>query len=164
MFPIATIAGSAIQSIFSSGSSTNTNSVASLNNAIPTDSNQLSPFAQIVSTLQQLEQSNPAQYAQVTKQISTNLQNAAQTAQSGGNTTQANELNQLATDFTNASTSGQLPNLQDLAKAIGGHHHHNSGSQFLSALQASATENSQTNPLSIIQSTLSGAGITLSGS
>ena len=89
------------------------------------DNGRLSPFAQLISTLQQLQQSDPAKYQQVTQQIATNLQSAAQTAQSDGNATAANQLNQLATDFTNASTSGQLPNLQDLAQAIsGGHHHH----------------------------------------
>ncbi len=77
-----------------------------------------------MNTLQQLQQSNPTNYQQVTQQIATNLQAAAQTAQSEGNTTAANQLNQLATDFTNASTSGQLPNIQDLAQAMGGHHHH----------------------------------------
>jgi hypothetical protein len=95
--------------------------------ALPTDNGQLSPFTQIMSTLQQLQQSDPTKYQQVTQQIATNLQNAAQTAQADGNTTAASQLNQLAKDFTNASTSGQLPNIQDLAKAIGGgHHHHHS--------------------------------------
>jgi hypothetical protein len=88
------------------------------------DSSSLSPFTQLLSTLQQLQQSNPAQYQQVTQQIATNLQSAAQTATSDGNTTAANALNQLATDFTNASQNGQLPNIQDLAQAIGGGHHH----------------------------------------
>jgi hypothetical protein len=93
------------------------------------DSGQLSPFAQLLSTLQQLQESNPTQYQQVTQQIATNLQNAAQTATSDGNTTAASQLNQLATDFTNASQSGQLPNIQDLAQAVGGggHHHHHHG-------------------------------------
>jgi hypothetical protein len=90
------------------------------------DSGQLSPFAQLLSTLQQLQQSNPTEYKQVTQQIATNLQNAAQTATSDGNTSAANQLTQLATDFTTASQSGQLPNISDLAQAIGGggHHHH----------------------------------------
>jgi hypothetical protein len=89
------------------------------------DTNQLSPFAQLLSTLQQLQQSDPTEYQQVTQQIATNLQNAAKTASADGNTAAATQLNQLATDFTNASQSGQLPNVQDLAQAVsGGHHHH----------------------------------------
>jgi hypothetical protein len=94
------------------------------------DSTQLSPLAQLLSTLQQLQQSNPTQYAQVTQQIATNLQAAAQTAASDGNTAAANQLSTLATDFSNASTSGQLPNIADLAQAVGGHghgHHHSHG-------------------------------------
>ena len=90
----------------------------------PHDSSSLSPFTQLLSTLQQLQQSNPAQYSQVAQQIAKKLQSAAQTASSNGNATAADELNQLATDFTNASQTGQLPNIQDLAQAIGGAHHH----------------------------------------
>jgi hypothetical protein len=88
------------------------------------DSTQLSPLAQLLSELQQLQQSDPAKYQQVTQQIATNLQSAAQTAQEGGNTTAANQLTQLASDFTTASQSGQLPDIQDLAQAVGGGHHH----------------------------------------
>jgi hypothetical protein len=89
------------------------------------DSNQLSPFAQLLSILQQLQQSNPTEYQQITQQIATNLQSAAKTATTDGNTAAAAQLNQLATDFTTASQSGQLPNVQDLSQAVaGGHHHH----------------------------------------
>jgi hypothetical protein len=152
------------------------------------ENGQLSPFAQVMSTLQQLQQSNPTEYAQVTQQIATNLQSAAQTATSDGNTSQASTLNQLATDFTNASKSGQLPNVQDLAQATGGHHHHHhshatsgdadsssttgastsdtSGTsqinQILAAFQANGAQNEATNPMAIIMNTLSTAGINVS--
>jgi len=115
------------------GASQSTNSSSNLVKATstlsPQDNGQLSPFAEILGTLQQLQQSNPTQYQQVTQQIATNLQSAAKTATADGNTAAASQLNQLATDFTNASTSGQLPNIQDLAQAIGGggHHHHHGG-------------------------------------
>ena len=154
----------------------------------PSDSGQLSPFAQLMSMLQQLQQSDPAKYRQVTQQISTNLQAAAQTDIANGNTAGANHLSQLATDFNNASTKSQLPNVQDLAQAIGGGHHHhhhhaesaapnNSGagssssgtassssssqspSQFLASFQANGTQNDALNPMSIIMNTLSDAGI-----
>lgn len=144
------------------------------------DSGQLSSFAQLASTLQQLQQSNPAEYSQVTQKIAANLQSAAQTAQASGNTTAAAQLNQLATDFSNASSTGQLPNLQDLAQAVGGHHghhHHGSGSsdssgttstsssavgQLLSSLQSGASQNTSLNAATIIQNTLTSAGITTS--
>ena len=160
------------------------------------DSGQLSPFAQLASTLQQLQQSDPAKYQQVTQQIATNLQNAAQTAQADRNTTAANQLNQLSADFTAASKTGQLPNFQDLAMAASGHHpghHHHAAassdadastsstsaasgtnssagstnqnlSQFLSSLQTNGTQTSSLDPTSIILSTLSNAGISVSNS
>jgi len=105
------------------------------------DNSQLSPFAQLMNTLQQLQQSNPAKFAQVTQQIATNLQSAAQTATSSGNTAAASQLNQLATDFSNASTNGQLPNVADLAKAMGGghRHHHASSSSDSSSTAGSAS-------------------------
>jgi hypothetical protein len=163
------------------------------------DNSRLSPFAQLVSTLQELQQSDPAKYQQVTQQIATNLQSAAQTAQSDGNTAAATQLNQLAGDFTNASKSGQLPNIQDLAQAVGGHHRHHhahaasadsdsassannsssansssSGttsssatqtlSQLLAAFQTNGTQGGAQDPMNIILSTLSNAGITGSNS
>jgi len=126
-----------------------------------------------MNTLQQLQQSDPAKYQQLTQQIATNLQAAAQTAQSSGNTTAATQLNQLATDFTNASKSGQLPNIQDLAQAMGGHHHHHHHAdstssasstsstldQLLASFQAGAAQNDSLDPMSIILSTLSSSGI-----
>jgi hypothetical protein len=153
------------------------------------ENGQLSPFAQLMSTLQQLQQSNPAEYQQVTQQIATNLKTAAQTATADGNSTQASQLNQLATDFSTASQSGQLPNVQDLAQAIGGGHHHHHGhaassnadnssstnsastsstdstnsiSQLLAAFQANTAQNEATNPMAIIMNALSGAGINIS--
>jgi hypothetical protein len=156
------------------------------------DNSRLSPFAHLMSELRQLQQSDPAKYQQVTQQIATNLQNAAQTAQAGGDTTAATQLNQLASDFTDASKSGQLPNMQDLAQAVGGHHHHHHHhhaeaastdptgilstgssassassspasqtlSQLLGAFQTNGTQSAATDPMSIIMSTLSSAGIT----
>jgi hypothetical protein len=81
------------------------------------DSNQLSPLAQVLHTLQQLQLNDPAKYKEITGQIATSLQNAPQSAQEQGNTT-------LADQFARASQTGQLPDIQDLAQAIGGHHHH----------------------------------------
>jgi hypothetical protein len=149
------------------------------------DNSQLSPFAQLMSDLQKLQQTDPAKYQQVTSQIATNLQTAAQTATAAGNTTAAAQLTQLSTDFNNASKSGQLPNMQDLAQAVGGHHHHHHHhaepastdptstsstssttspsqtlSQLLAAFQTNGTQSAATDPMSIIMSTLSSAGIT----
>ncbi len=135
------------------------------------DNGQLSPFAQIASSLQQLQQSNPTEYQQVTQAIATNLTSAAQTAQTDGNTKESTTLTQLASDFTSASQNGQLPNLQDLAQATGGtsghhHHHHHggggssSGSTTSSTSSTTESQSNSLNPLSIIFQTLSNAGIT----
>jgi hypothetical protein len=146
------------------------------------DTPQLSQPAQVLSSLQQLQQSDPAKYQQVTQQVATNLQSAAQTAQTSGNATAATQLNQLSTDFSTASQSGQLPNVQDLAHAIGGggHHHHHSHAassdsdsasqaggananqtmnQLLTAFQPTTIQTQSVNPTSIILQTLADAGI-----
>jgi hypothetical protein len=78
------------------------------------------------------------------------MQTAAATAQSNGNTTEASQLNQLATQFQNASQSGQLPSAQSLQQAglgghHGGHHHHSGGAS------QSATGTDASNPLSAYQ-------------
>ena len=189
--PINNLSGY-VQSLVSSalqgtGLTTNKNhsslGTSGLSSVTQSDSQQLSPFAQMMSELQQLQQSDPTKYAQVTQQVAANLQSAAQTATSQGNTVAANQLTQLSTDFTQASQTGQLPNIQDLAQATGvtghhhGHHHHAGSassdadsasssssssstlSQLLSAFQANSTESDALNPTSIIMNTLASAGI-----
>jgi len=93
------------------------------------DSIQISPLGQLISTLQQLQMTDPAKYAQVTQQIATNLQAAAQTAQTQGNSSEAKQLTALAADFNSASKGGKVSTLvQDLTPAAGlGHHRHGSG-------------------------------------
>jgi hypothetical protein len=115
----------------STSSTTNQNSLLSIADSLSgsgsTSGGQPSTLAQLFETLQKLQQTNATQYSQVTGQIAANLQSAAQTATSSGNTNAANFLNQLATDFSNASKDGQLPSIQGLAQAVGGkggHHHH----------------------------------------
>ncbi|HWD99276.1 MAG TPA: hypothetical protein VG345_09570 [Bryobacteraceae bacterium] len=166
----------------SEGLSANTSTAAtSTSNAAPSDTSSLSPFAQLVSAFQQLQQSDPTTYAKLTQQIGTNLQSESQTAQSQGNSSVAGELSQLANDFTTASQTGQLPNLQDLAQAVGGgstasgthghHHHHHSDASSSSdsssasdstASSSTASFSSNTSTSSILLQTLSSAGIGVS--
>jgi len=197
-----------IQSLLSSAANQTASSSGGIDPSsltLPQDNSpQLSPFARILSTLQQLQQSDPSQYQQVTSQIATNLQDAAKTAGANGDTSQASELNQLAADFNNASQNNALPNIQDLAQAAYGmqrhHHHHDmqaapsdpsgagaadngsSGSsstpasgtgtasatysdnlsQLISAFfvnSTSSAQNTALDPLSIINTTLSNAGL-----
>ncbi len=124
---ISSLYSANLQSILSNAfqSASSSLSSASVTNTPQPDSGQLSPFAQDLATLQQLQQTDPTKYKQVTGQIATNLNAAAQTARQNGNTAAATQLSQLASDFNSASSTGQLPNVQDLAKAVqgGGHHH-----------------------------------------
>jgi hypothetical protein len=149
---LQSILGTALQGTGSTTSTTGkANTVSSASLQSHSDNGQLSPFAQLLSTLQQLQQSNPTQYQQVTQQIATNLQTAAQTATSDGNTTAATQLTQLATDFTNASQTGQLPNIQDLAAAVGGgggHHHHHHFHNDVSGASSSGASSSSTSTTS----------------
>ena len=125
--------------LFPDNNSAATAAASSATSVQQPDSGQLSSFAQLVSELEQLQQTNPAEYTQVTQKIAANLQTAAQSAQSGGNTTAATQLNQLATDFSNASATGQLPNFQDLAQAVGGRNGHHQGSGVSSIIQSALT-------------------------
>jgi hypothetical protein len=79
------------------GSSTSVNA-SSLSG--PADSSQVSPHAELMSTRLQLQHADPSKYEQVTEQIAVNPQEAAQTSQSQGNTSTANELNQLSSVFS----------------------------------------------------------------
>jgi hypothetical protein len=85
------------------------------------DVGHLSPLAIITGPLLQLQQADPVKYEQVTDRIAVNLQSAAQTAQAHGEAAAVTrQLAQLATGFRDASHRGDIPNLQDLAQAVGG--------------------------------------------
>jgi len=184
---VSSILGSALQltGVAAKGAAKGSETGTASSTAQPQDSGQLSPLAQLVNNLQQLQQARPAQYAQVTRQISTNLQNAAQSAQSEGNPAGASQLSQLAREFSSASSSGQLPGLQELIHGVGrGHLHHaeaagtvsnhtsgftsgSSGAQGSSGNYplgdwsnfAPSGSTSGLDPMAIINNTLSGNGI-----
>jgi len=154
---IVNLASGYLQSLITGGSanSSSQSSIAPTGNGTGANT---SPFARILSSLQQLQQSNPSQYTQVTQQISTSLQTTANSATAAGNTGFASEVSQLSTDFQKASTSGQLPNVQDLARAIGVGHHRLAGLSSVSNLIPSSSAGAS-NPLSIIENSLSSAAI-----
>ncbi len=161
-----------------------TSSLLTPSTASTSDGGQLSPLAQVVSVLQNLQESNPTEYAQIIGQIAANLQSAAQTAKASGNTAVSQDLTQLASAFTTASQTGQLPQFQNQSQDSNqgsgqhahGHHHHHGGdmsststssgtatatgasSATDSAFSSTATANS-TNPISIIFNTLQNAGL-----
>jgi hypothetical protein len=128
-----------------------TTSPAGASSAGQPDSSQISPLGQLISTLQQLQKTDPTKYAKVTQQIATNLQGAAQTAQTQGDSSEAKQLTALAADFSSASKGGKLSTLfQDLTPATGtGHHRHGSGvaSMVGSATDSTSTADSASNQL-----------------
>jgi hypothetical protein len=147
----------ALQGIGLTGNSQSTSST-SATSGIGQDNSQISPFAQLLNTLQQLQQTDPNKYSQVTQQIAANLQSASQTETANGNTAAANQLNQLSSDFSAASGNGQLPDVADLAKALsGGRHHHHGSSGGESSANASSDSNSDSdsNSTSIASQALS---------
>ena len=142
---LQSILGNALQGTGLSLNSTSSNGISGISPQSQ-DNGQLSPLAQVLSSLQNLQQSNPTEYQQVTQQIAANLQSAAQAATNEGNSTAANQLNQLSKDFSTASQTGQLPNISDLAQAIGGgggHHRHHHGGHHASS-SSSSTDSTST--------------------
>ncbi len=107
--------------------------------AQPAATAQISPAAQFMSMLQQIQQQNPDQFKQVAAKIAAGLQKQAQQAQSTGDTTSATQLNQLAADFQNSAKTGQLPPVQDLqAAGLGAHNHHRQIGNLLSGVLGTA--------------------------
>lgn len=120
------------------------------------NANQSSPFAQLLTGLQQLRQTSSTQYAKVSQQVSSNLSTAATKAQGQGNATLASELNILSKDFATASQTGKLPNFHDLETAM---HAGDSNQQAKVDIGGSPVKGSHFNPLKIIGQALSLAGV-----
>jgi hypothetical protein len=106
--------GNTIQSTRPAGNSSGASGGASLD-LQPSDTSQLSPLGQILSTLQQAQQSGGSLYQQLTQEVAAGLQ---QTAQGIGDSKAANLLNQIAGDFTQASKTGAVPDISNLANAV----------------------------------------------
>ncbi len=139
--PISQIATSLIQPVTSLLSSATTTSTGSSSSAIQTDADpQISGAAKFLNVLQLLATSNPTEFKQITSQISNQLTQAATDAKSQGDTTDASQLTNLASQFNTASQTGQLPssllNQSSQTSATGttsahhGHHHHHGGSAY----------------------------------
>lgn len=103
--PLINLAGSVAQSLIHGNAGSAINST---------------PFAQVLNSLETVQQTNPAQYRSVARQISASLQASAQSASASGNSALAGQLSRLSADFTVASNSGQLPSTPDLAQAFAG--------------------------------------------
>jgi len=98
--PLVNLASDFISSLIPGSSSSSSSTSASSNT---TTANRTSPFADVLSSLQQ---SDPAEFQTVTQQIAGYLQTGAQSATANGYTALASQLTQLSTDFTNVSAKG----------------------------------------------------------
>jgi hypothetical protein len=103
--PLVGIAGGLIESLF-----TGTHKAPAPSGLIATQTGQVSPFAQILGSLQHLQQMNPTQYQKVTLQISNNLATASRSVTLNGNPVLGAQLKRLSTDFRISAASGHLPN------------------------------------------------------
>ena len=72
----------------------------------------------MLAELQQLETFNPGKYSKVSQLISANLSTAATSAQKQGHSALAANLSTLSKDFSDASQTGQLPNVSDLERVM----------------------------------------------
>ena len=148
---------------------TNQTGASSAAGGVPTDSNDVSSLAKLMSELQQLQQSDPDKFKAVMSDIANTLKTDAQNATGS----QATFLNNLANKFDQAAQTGQMPDLQPKAPSAGGGHHHHHHVQSYEALAAtpadtsaaSASSSSQRTPFSlvqVIQDALQNASVSLS--
>jgi hypothetical protein len=134
----------AIQNLF--GSKAPAKTPASPATFLPDDSTstRISPQASMLSRLQQLQTSDPAQFQQVTAQMAARLQKASALFQQAGDSTTADRIGKLADQFQKASETGTMPSVQDLQQSAGaagqhyhgGHHHHGGASSGTGATDA----------------------------
>lgn len=136
---LASLAGSVIHPLYSAITGHKSHS------QVPTDtgdSPQVSGPAQILSKLQDLAQSDPAKFKQVTAGLAHNFRKLAVQAHGAGNSSQADRLNQLAKGLQTASETGQAPNFR---------HHLNAHAGVHSVAQTAYSQG-QPNPLDLLTS------------
>ncbi len=124
-------------------------------NSVATDSAQLSPMADLLNQLQQLQQTDPDKFKSVMSSIADTLKTDAQSATGP----QAQRLNALADKFSQAAQTGQMPDLQPKGQPGASGHHQHHHHQVQSYQQGSdATTSGQNQPrldlAQIIQSAL----------
>lgn len=107
-------------------SSANTNSTSSVTN----DSSGISNPAKLFSELEQLSKQNPEEFKKITAQITQQLQNAAKNTT---DSSEANFLNQMASNFETASKSGNFSDLFPKSSQVSGSGSHSYGTSVSSA-------------------------------
>ena len=151
-----------ISSLYSSpaiggvGTTDSTSNGASVNATGSAVSVDLSKPGQLFSQLQNLAQTDPAKFKEVTAEIASQLKNAA----SSHTGKQADFLNALAGRFDAASQSGNVSDLkppQAQAQASGHHHHHQHAQGAGSAQSSSSSQAGSDSMLQLVQGIISNA-------
>jgi hypothetical protein len=123
-------------------------------NVVNTDSAQLSSMASLLNQLQQLQQTDPDKFKSVMSSIADTLKADAQNATGP----QAQRLSALADKFSQASQTGQMPDLKPMEQggASGHHHHHHQVKSYEgSSIAASGSQGQPTFDLAqVIQAAL----------
>ncbi len=142
-------------------SSTSANSTTTAAGSASSDTVNFSEFAQLFQKLSQLQTSNPTEFTKVTADAASKLQQAAQQSTDPA---QASFLSSLATQFQQASQTGNLSPFDAGAQAAsghhhhGGHHHHHSDGGGSSSDTSTQDSTSATDPLlALLSSTSSGS-------
>ncbi len=150
---------SLVSSLWQSASaSTTSNTVAPVTRAAKTvDNSSISTPAELFGQLSQLSKNNPAEFKSLTAQIAQQLQAAAASAT---DSSQAGHLKQLASNFQNASQSGNFSDLfanssqsagTQVQTSHSGHHHHHASSQTSSTADSDTVTSIFQQALSSIQ-------------
>lgn len=72
----------------------------------------VSKFGNLMSQLNELQQSDPDQFKEVVSQIAEKLKEAASSASESGDTEKATKLGELAQKFETAASTGEMPDLR----------------------------------------------------
>ena len=140
--------------------STQTQGQVDLATAVGSSTNSdVSDFASVMNSLQELSQSDPTKFKEVMGSVASTLQADASNATGS----QAQFLSQLADKFQQASQTGSMSPLQPPS---GGHHHHHHGVKGYSGQQSSSSDGSTQQPpfdvAQIVQTAMQQAGVTVS--
>ena len=131
---LQTQASTAVQAL--NGGATSSSGTAATSATSSGVQTSISQAGQTIGQLAQLAQSNPTEFAQLTGNMATALQNLA------NNTTDPNQkayLDQLATQFQTASQTGNVSSLMPK-----GHHHHHHGGAAPTSSSTSGQDSTST--------------------
>jgi hypothetical protein len=109
---ISSIASSLSTSQVASSSFSRSMSIEGVQGDDSTSSARISKLGDYMKQLQELQQSDPEKFKEVTAQIAQKLEDAAKTASTDGDTRKSEALTELAGKFKTASQDGTMPDLK----------------------------------------------------